>query len=94
MVGIAERQRVGRMGEGRGVFFSGAELANQRVLFGGNQQLRQVTRGRHVMNRQPGWLNVAGVGHPQRFCLGVHRPDKRVIAARIVVSQARRRAVF
>jgi hypothetical protein len=39
MVGIAERQRIGRMGEGGGIFFGGAQLADQRILLAGDQQL-------------------------------------------------------
>ena len=46
------------------------------------------------MNRQTGGLNVAGAGHPQRLRLGIHRADKGVIAARIMVRQAGGGAVF
>ena len=46
------------------------------------------------MNRQAGRLDVTGTGHPQRLRLGVHRADKRVVAARIMVRQAGGGAVF
>ena len=76
VVGITERQRIGRMGEGGGIFFGGAQLADQRILLGGHQQLRQVARGRYVVNRQARLLNVASMGHAQRLGLGVHGANK------------------
>ena len=82
------------MGEGGGIFFGGAQLADQRILLGGHQQLRQVARGRYVVNRQARRLNVASMGHAQRLGLDVHGANKGVIAARIMVGQTRGSAVF
>ena len=46
------------------------------------------------MNRQPRRLNVAGAGHTQRLRFGIHGADKRIIAARIMVREARGGAVL
>ena len=46
------------------------------------------------MHRQSGGLHVAGMGHPQRLRFGVHRANKGVVAARIVMRQAGGRTVL
>ena len=46
------------------------------------------------MHRQAGRLNIACMGHTQRLRFGVHRADKSVITARIVVRQAGGGTVF
>ena len=94
MIGVTERQRVGGMGESRHIFLRGAQLANQRILLAGDQQLSQIARGGNVMNRQASGLNVTGAGHSQRLRFGVHRANKGVIAAGIMVRQAGSGAVF
>ena len=94
MVGVAERQAVGRMGEGGGLFFGGAQLADQRILLAGDQQFGQIAGGGDVMHRQAGGLHVAGMGHAERLGFGVHRANKSVVAARIVMRQAGGRAVL
>ena len=88
MVGIAKRQRIRRVGEGRHIFTRGAQLPNQRILLAGDQQFGEIARRRHVVNRQTGWFHKTRPGHAQRFCLRVHRLNKGVIAARIMVRQA------
>ncbi len=58
------------------------------------QQLAEVAGGGHVVDRQAGGFNIVSAGHAQRLGLGVHRRDKRRIAARIMVGQAGGGAVF
>ena len=94
MVSVAERQRIGRVRKGRHLFTGGAELTNQRILLAGNQQFRQIAGRGDVVDRQTRRFNIMRIGHPQRFGFRVHRADKGVIAARIVVRQASRRTVF
>ena len=94
MVGVAERQAVGRMGESGGLFFGGAQLTDQRILLAGDQQFGQIAGGGDVMHRQARRLHVAGMSHAQRLGFGVHRANEGIVAAWIVMRQAGGRAVL
>ncbi|MNN24844.1 hypothetical protein D3C81_1382900 [compost metagenome] len=93
-VGVEEAQRVVRVVEAHGLARRGAQLADHRVLVGGPDQTDQVAGAGYVVFRQPGRLLEAGVPHAQRLGLGVHRPDERAGAARVVVGKAGGGAVF
>ena len=94
VVGVAKAQGVVGFAERHGFFLGGAQLAQHRVFTGRCQQLAQVAGRRHVMHRQAGWLNVAGVHHAQAFGFGVHGGNKRHVTARVMVRKRRRGTVF
>ncbi|MNE43515.1 hypothetical protein D3C80_1376930 [compost metagenome] len=94
VIGIAKAQGIAGLAERHGFFLGAAQLAQHRVLACRLQQFAQVACRGHVAGGQAGRLDVVGAGHAQCLGLGVHGGNKGGIATRVVVGQARGRAVF
>ncbi|MNI55365.1 hypothetical protein D3C73_1103110 [compost metagenome] len=94
VVGVTEAQGVVGLAEGHGLLAGGRQFAQHRVLARRHQQLGQVTGRGHVLRRQAGRLDVAGVRHAQAASFGVHCLDESRVAPWIVVGQGGGGAVF